>query len=422
MINTRLTSFSKRLLAAVLVCLLLGTQGGTIWAQQTDTDRDLLFPLYDDTIPVDFCSTSSDSSATGQLNNQDYAGRPILTDAQVQAINENRRFYEQAANQVDVPWQAIAVIHIREHNLSRSNPPNGDGLYQFDNSEGGPYPTGPVSDAEFLRQTIFMAERLKNDFSQRTPIAANRTVSASNAAPDAIKDMFFSYNGRSEGYAQQGTRFGFDPATQPFEGSPYVMNKADANRDPSVNTTTWGQVKRNNGPIEYPANNDYGAFVIYTALAGLGTICTSETGNNQRVVEVAREELAAAANEANGTHTKYGGTAGQPWCGFFVSWVFEHAGKPLEGGPYGAVSAIRTWAQQQGYWYPAEEQAFTPIPGDIVVYDEGLNPYPSHVNIVVGYDPSTRTITTIGGNEGDSVRERSAPTSMPAITGFVRVP
>lgn len=48
------------------------------------------------------------------------------------------------------------------------------------------------------------------------------------------------------------------------------MNRADSRRDPTVEPTksnsTWGQIKEDNGPIEYPANNDYGAYVVYSAI------------------------------------------------------------------------------------------------------------------------------------------------------------
>lgn len=54
------------------------------------------------------------------------------------------------------------------------------------------------------------------------------------------------------------------------EGSPYVMNRADAKRDPTVEPTksnnTWGQIKVDYGKIEYNANLDYGAYVLYEAL------------------------------------------------------------------------------------------------------------------------------------------------------------
>ena len=52
--------------------------------------------------------------------------------------------------------------------------------------------------------------------------------------------------------------------------TPYVMNRADYMRDPTVEPTksnrTWGQIKSDGSSITYPANSDYGAFVVYSAI------------------------------------------------------------------------------------------------------------------------------------------------------------
>ena len=220
------------------------------------------------------CSTSSGAGvSTG--NNLDYAGNTILRDAELAAIKENQPFYETAAKQVDIPWQMIAVIHLRETTLARTNPSNGQGIYQFVDGNGGPYPAGAVSDDEFLRQTVLAAEFLKNKANAN--YAPNKNLTA-QASPEAVKDTFYGYNGR--GYADQAEGLGFNPETEAYEGSPYVMNKADARRDPAVvgDDGTWGQVKRDYGPIEYPANNDYGAFVVYAALTGISsTGCNAST-------------------------------------------------------------------------------------------------------------------------------------------------
>lgn len=48
------------------------------------------------------------------------------------------------------------------------------------------------------------------------------------------------------------------------------MNRADWLRDPTLEPTksnrTWGQIKNDGGSVSYPANNDYGAFVVYCAI------------------------------------------------------------------------------------------------------------------------------------------------------------
>ena len=59
---------------------------------------------------------------------------------------------------------------------------------------------------------------------------------------DTIKQALFDYNGAAQVYVQQALNLGFTQAQANIgEGSPYVMNFADAKRDPTVNTTTWAK-------------------------------------------------------------------------------------------------------------------------------------------------------------------------------------
>jgi hypothetical protein len=88
---------------------------------------------------------------------------------------------------------------------------------------------------------------------------------------DNVKYTLFAYNGIAEAYKTQAKNLGFtDTQANNGEGSPYVMNRFDAKRDPTVAPTktnnTWGQIKVDKGPIEYPANSDYGAFIIYKSI------------------------------------------------------------------------------------------------------------------------------------------------------------
>jgi lysozyme family protein len=229
-----------------------------------------------ETAPV---STTDTTAVGGNNGNKDYKGRQILSDSDLAKIKANQPIYEQAATAAKIPWQLIAVIHLRESGLSRTNPGNGQGIFQNSGGEGGPYPSGPVSDAEFLRQATFAANRI------RTNYAGDQASKLAAGDPEAVKYTLFGYNGRAAVYTKQALALGF---TNGYEGSPYVMNKADAKRDPdSAAPNTWGQVKHDGGGIEYPANSDYGAFVVYAALANIpssGGSCTgSAAGVDPRV-------------------------------------------------------------------------------------------------------------------------------------------
>ena len=96
--------------------------------------------------------------------------------------------------------------------------------------------------------------------------------------------------------------------------------------------------------------------------------------------------------------SKYG--AGKPcleWCAFFVSWIFDQAKYPLKPDPNWQVGPVQgIWdigkLNQNFHFHPAA--GYTPKPGDIVIYKEGM----SHTNIVV--DISNGMMITIGGDQG----------------------
>lgn len=377
----------------------------TVWYKEGDT------PEGDTTDP---CTLTTNPTAapsdTSVGTNKDYAGRQILTQGQLDKIKANQPIYEQAANAAGIPWQLLAVIHLRESGLARANPGNGQGVFQFLNKEGGPYPAGPVSDAEFLRQANILALRLKNGYA-KSNYPPNRNLQATGNSPELIKDLFFSYNGRASVYANQAAKFGFSATTQGYEGSPYVVNKIDANRDPTVNKTTWGQVKVDHGPIAYPANGDYGAYVTFAALSGVpsgggggagGVPCTNiptDTSNiRQKIVALAQVELGLWQSGAlvPGTgYKKYSHGRSEDWCADFSSWIYNQAGIPLSksaGGNVPAVSGIQGIGIQTGRYHPAG--GYTPQPGDLVIRKNGV----SHVNIVISV--SGNSMVVIGGNQG----------------------
>lgn len=191
------------------------------------------------------------------LRGQDYRGQDLLTSAQKTLLSENKPFYQAAASTYGIPWQMLAAIHYRETKLSRSGPSNKNGPYQI---VGKIYPTGSYTDEQFQAATNDAAQFIVGK-------AGGRDLSI----PDNVKRTFFNYNGTASVYITQAQNLGFSYADAcNGEGSPYVMNRADAKRDPTVEPTksnnTWGQIKSDYGKIEYNANLDYGAYVLYAEL------------------------------------------------------------------------------------------------------------------------------------------------------------
>lgn len=180
-------------------------------------------------------------------------------------VNRNKSFYIQVMNETGVPWEMLAAIHYRETNFSHTNPSNGQGVFQFVNGDGGPYPAGAVSDAEFIRQLKFMANKLQGDYVNRGSAPRERRQLVANEQNVAIvKDTLFSYNGRAAVYTNQAGHFGYNPTTQPYEGSPYVMNRFDCPR------ARMGIVTRDYGAGIDGVDARYGAFTVFARLRGDG--------------------------------------------------------------------------------------------------------------------------------------------------------
>lgn len=353
--------------------------------------------------PEDSGCDATTGVATGQPN-KDYLGRDILTAAQLAAILSNQSTYEQAAKQASIPWQMLAVVHLRESGLRKENPGNGQGIYQDAAKVNGPYPPGAVTDAEFLRQSVWAANFLKGKSSDVSGLASG--------TEGAVKDSFFGYNGRAGAYVTQARTLGY---TNSYEGSPYVMNQADAKRDPASNPTGWGQIKTDGGPLVYPANTGYGAFVMYASIAGLPTsacapaaatgtgTCTTGTDLRTKLVACAQQELALwkagtmkpgyRKNDPS-SFSKYSYNVSTDWCAYFISWALKQSGKPLDGAndAWPSVGTFLTRSATQGFKVHARGDGYKPQPGDFAIY--GAH---EHINMVVGYSGST--MITIGGNQ-----------------------
>ncbi len=283
---------------AIAVLMPYMTMAKSSFNEDFYSSNDILYYKPDDEV----CSVGSETTdispeaAGNVLGNAikaslDYLNREVFNKKELETIRANAPVYKSAADKVGIPWEMLAVVHKRESGLGKVNPKNGQGVYQFLDKEGGPYKTGPISDQEFQRQTGYAAQFLKK--------AAGKYASGlSKGDSNAIKYVFFTYNGRAPKYKEQARRLGFsEEQAEIGEGSPYVMNKADAKREPYIggdkkNGTNhkWGQVKVDHGPVESPANADHGAFVMYASLRGKispqstdgTTNCTPENNDNNQ--------------------------------------------------------------------------------------------------------------------------------------------
>jgi len=204
-------------------------------------------------------------------NNTLYNGEPVLDQATLKKVEENKPVYEAAANEQGFEWQILAAIHGMESSFVNNMNPvgNSQGVYQFVELDGM-FPGGQkISPAEFEKQTKMAADQIRKNYSQGLDLTSEND----------LKRMFYNYNSGSNGsklynenarkwlhYTEEQIKIG--------EGSPYVMNLADEQRD-SRHNEHWQEFHCDHNCVGR-ATVRPGAFLIYKALGGRG----SSGGNN----------------------------------------------------------------------------------------------------------------------------------------------
>jgi murein DD-endopeptidase MepM/ murein hydrolase activator NlpD len=141
----------------------------------------------------------------------------------IDRVNGNISIYKTAADSMDIPWEMLAAIHYAES----GNDPNAPNMYQFD----PPPPQVDVND--FVAATGLAAQVLQGKAATGSvgrPLRKNMNPNKPNDE-ESIKDAFWGYNGRAAYQREIAASLGFDPATQGYEGSGYVMNRWDLGRE-----------------------------------------------------------------------------------------------------------------------------------------------------------------------------------------------
>lgn len=319
------------------------------------------------------CLTSSLSGTLGKL----YDGNEIISKSDLDKISANRPFYEKAAARYGFPWQLLATIHYRETSLRRYNPPNRQGVYQlYSYTSGGNNSNaftniGEVSDAEFQRQTDILAELLKNSYGTGLNLKTD----------DGIKTLLFRYNGTAKSYIAQARTLGYsEKEAARGEGSPYVMNLADANRDSRKNNN-WLMIKTDHGKPS-TANLIPGAFLIFSALGGSSGIssCSGGGGNlsiNQTALNLAWNNtghgVTPTENYRNALIETGVNRLGDRWsmmgasCDAFVATVLRYSGIDKDFVCCGVSSSGPTanYVRNSGKFIEVENRQGSLKPGDI---------------------------------------------------------
>ena len=117
-----------------------------------------------------------------------------------------------------------------------------------------------------------------------------------------------------------------------------------------------------------------------------------------KIIEVAEKEIGYKENPTNSNLTKYGrwfGFDGVPWCGIFVSWVYDKAGFSL--GNIGFKKGFAGCQTAVAHFKKNNEITQTPNAGDIVFFDWNGNGRYNHTGIFVRWINSD-SFESIEGN------------------------
>lgn len=435
------------------VLSILTANGSSNWSLISSATKDIVDSIKEkglgsasesgDASPPESCACSEVSAGSaGSVASPTASKVPSgfsVGKSALKLVEKNAYAYKAAEEATGVPAAFIAALHYRENSLSTSWPSNGQGIYQW-YERAGQYPSGGnATKKQFIDGSIEIAkDKIVKD---KAKIAASKTgikfsekkedVAEAFKDPKFVKALLFAYNGWADVYAEQAKKLGY--RNQPWEGSPYVMNKWDKPRNgtKASNPSKWGQIKVDNGPMEYPANDQPGGWMLFIEFGGSvsgGTDNCGQSTSGGDVVEVAKREYQnnKGKREYEGSIKHYTTGREEPWCADFVSWVYKSAGKPFTGGgaggwQYPAVVTLKDYFDNKHEFFkPGEKE---PQPGDVAFYIGAETPdggSAQHVNIVI--EVNGNKMTTIGGNESDQIMrsEREIKLGSQSLAGFGR--
>lgn len=118
----------------------------------------------------------------------------------------------------------------------------------------------------------------------------------------------------------------------------------------------------------------------------------------EKIVNIARGEIGYEETPKNSNKTKYGkwfGFDGVAWCGMFVSWCYDKAGKTIRNGGFtkgfaGCQTAAKNFIDKGLI-------VLQPQAGDVVLFDWNGDGRYDHTGIFVRWIDKT-TFETIEGN------------------------
>lgn len=386
-------TFVKKSIVKLIIALILGILpllSPTISAFAAPDSVELDFFDVNKIYYYDPSGDEGEDCVTSMGNNTNYKGEQVLTDAQMQLLEANKPFYEKSAEKYQIPWQILAAIHYREFGLNRNNPGNGDGPYQILSSN---HPPGLNSDADFQAATDEAAAFVVN-------LLGGRDVSD----PNVVKSIFFAYNGTASTYINKAIAMGFSQEeAHNGEGSFYVMNRYDEQRDPTSPKMSPLWPGRYVADYTYdPSSVEYnfGAYTVFAALGGEEgrVICSGGSGGgnqdiNATAIELAWPDRTHAISDPNPAYRKalstvpFGGICGGASCDVYVATVLHYSGADKDVPCCGVCSMLPYFANSSKYEEIQNLGNTSNLqPGDVLINCHGAGTETEHIELLVKLD------------------------------------
>lgn len=156
---------------------------------------------------------------------------------------------------------------------------------------------------------------------------------------------------------------------------------------------------------------------------------TGLTAARRKVLAIAQREHALGTHEdpdgsnwGDGVTKILDGVGPNPWCCFFVWWVWSQAhGSYLWGKRHGHVQTVWRIAKANGVAQPKEK--YTPLPGDffVMLYKNSHGNFTGsgHIGFVLSVSPDGESFNTIEGNAGNRVKVGTRSMSQSSLVGFI---
>lgn len=167
----------------------------------------------------------------------------------------------------------------------------------------------------------------------------------------------------------------------------------------------------NNSAPANPTSSGYGGTTVAltTPWSGTSYVPPADAGTVDKIKGFAANELGVTETGTNHVNRPY--NINDAWCASFATWVWQQSGIDVDWSNKNYVPSVWSDATSKGL----ADNMSNARPGDLVVFGSQ-----HHIGVVVARDGNT--ITTIEGNSGDAVRQRTYNISSGNFTGVVHPP